>query len=217
MCQAGGVPDEDVFALTATERRRAADMFAGLSEDQWAVQSLCAEWTVRDVAGHLIGPFCVSIPRFVLGSLVSGGPGRYSVRGSRRLGRRPTAEIIAVLREHAGDCFAPPGTGPLAPLTDLAVHTRDVARPLGLDTTASPAAWRGTLDFLTSPRARRGFVPRGRGDGLRFRATDQDWAQGNGLEVRGPSEALALAIGGRAVALDDLAGPGLPLLRSRLT
>jgi len=33
----------------------------------------------------------------------------------------------------------------------------------------------------------------------------------------GPSEALALAIGGRAVALDDLAGPGLPLLRSRLT
>ena len=47
-----------------------------------------------------------------------------------------------MLREH-GDCFAPPGTGPLAPLTDLAVHTRDVARPLGLDTTAAPAAWRG--------------------------------------------------------------------------
>ena len=60
-------------------------------------------------------------------------------------------------------------------------------------------------------------MPRGRGDGLRFRATDQDWAHGNGLEVSGPSEALALAIGGRTVALDDLAGPGLPLLRSRLT
>lgn len=207
---------EDVFALTAVERRRAADMFAALSDDQWAVPSLCAGWTVRDVAGHLIGPFCVSIPRFVLGSLVSGGPGRYSARGSRQLGRRPTEEIIAILREHAGDCFAPPGTGPLAPLTDLAVHLRDVARPLGLETTAAPAAWRGALDFLTSPRARRGFVARGRLDGLRFRATDQDWAHGDGLEITGPSEALALAIGGRAVALDDLAGPGLPVLGNRL-
>lgn len=176
-----------MFALTAVERRRAADMFAGLSDEQWAAASLCAEWTVRDVAGHLIGPFCVSVPRFMLGSLVSGGPSRYSVKRSRQLGRRPAGEIVAILREHAGQRFVPPGTGALAPLTDLAVHTRDVARPLGLDTTASPAAWRGALGFLTSPRARRGFVPRGRTDGLRFRATDQDWAygQGNQRAVRG--------------------------------
>lgn len=57
---------------------------------------------------------------------------------------------------------------------------------------------------------------RGRADGLWFQAADQDWAQGQGPEVTGPSEALALAIGGRAAALDDLAGPGLPVLRSRL-
>ena len=44
----------------------------------------------------------------------------------------------------------------------------------------------------------------------------QKWAQGQGPEITGPSEALALAIGGRAVALDDLAGPGLPVRRSRL-
>jgi hypothetical protein len=168
------------------------------------------------VAGHLIGPFCVSVPRFLLGSMVSGGPSRHSVKESRRLGRRPAGEIITLLREHADDRFMPPGVGPLAPLTDLAVHTRDVARPLGLDITASPAAWLSALGFLTSPRARREFVPRGRVDGLRLRATDQEWAQGQGPEITGPSEALALAIGGRAVALDDLAGPGLPVLRSRL-
>ena len=46
------MPDEDVFALTAAERRRAADMFAGLSDDQWDERSLCAEWTVRDLAVH---------------------------------------------------------------------------------------------------------------------------------------------------------------------
>lgn len=87
-----------MFALTAVERRRAADMFAGLSDEQWAAASLCAEWTVRDVAGHLIGPFCVSVPRFMLGSLVSGGPSRYSVKRSRQLGRRPAGEIVAILR-----------------------------------------------------------------------------------------------------------------------
>ncbi len=59
-------------------------------------------------------------------------------------------------------------------------------------------------------------MPCGRVDGLGLRATDQEWAQGHGPEITGPSEALALTIGGRAVALDDLAGPGLPVLRSRL-
>jgi uncharacterized protein (TIGR03083 family) len=124
-----------------------------------AAASLCAEWTVRDVAGHLIGPFCVSVPRFMLGSLVSGGPSRYSVKGSRQLGRRPAGEIIAILREHADQRFVPPGTGPLAPLTDLAVHTRDVARPLGLDThrLARGLARRPRLPDLTAGPA--GFRP----------------------------------------------------------
>jgi hypothetical protein len=58
-----------MFALIAVERRRAADMFAGLTEEQWQVRSLCTEWTVRDLAGHLIGPFCIGTTRFLLGGL----------------------------------------------------------------------------------------------------------------------------------------------------
>jgi uncharacterized protein (TIGR03083 family) len=210
------VAGEDVFALTAAERRRAADMFESLSDEQWAAQSLCAEWTVREVAAHLIGPFCVSIPRFMIGSLLSGGMHRYSAKASRQLAQRATAEITGILRASAEQRFVPPGTGPAAPLTDLAVHTRDAARPLGLDTTASAAAWRTVLGFLASARASRGFVPRGRLTGLRLRATDQDWSAGDGPEVAGPSEALALAAAGRAVALDDLTGDGVPILRARL-
>jgi uncharacterized protein (TIGR03083 family) len=209
-------PDE-VFRLIATERHRVADMFDGLDESQWATQSLCSEWTVRDIAGHLIGPFCVSVPRFVVRSIFSGGFHRYSVKLSRQLGRRPPAEITAILRANAEGRYAPPGTGVLAALTDLAVHTRDAAQPLGLDVTASFDAWRGTLEFLSSERARRGFVPPTRLVGLRLRATDQDWSAGDGPEVTGPSGALALAMSGRWVALHDLAGDGLPTLRARLT
>jgi uncharacterized protein (TIGR03083 family) len=209
------VPDEDVFALTAAERRRTAGMFESLTDEHWAAQSLCTEWTVREIAAHLIAPFCVTVPRFMLGSVLSGGVHRYSVRATRRLAGRPAAELTAILRANAERRFVPPGTGPVAPLTDLAVHTRDAARPLGLDTTASAEAWRAVLGFLTSPRATRGFVRRGRLAGLRLRATDQDWSAGDGPEVSGPCEALALAATGRPAALDDLAGEGLPILRAR--
>lgn len=54
-----------------------------------------------------------------------------------------------------------------------------------------------------------GLVPRKRVHGLRLTATDQDWGFGVGEAVEGASEALALALVGRAAALDDLSGPGL--------
>ena len=57
---------------------------------------------------------------------------------------------------------------------------------------------------------------KGRTSGLHVRATDQEWSCGDGAEVQGPSEALALAILGRAAAYNDLSGDGVALLRSRL-
>ena len=79
-----------------------------------------------------------------------------------------------------------------------------------------PAGWRPVLDFLVSGRPASGFVPRGRLDGLRLAATDQDWSWGSGATVTGTSEALALAVAGRPVVLAELAGPGAALLAGRL-
>jgi uncharacterized protein (TIGR03083 family) len=145
---------DEIFPLIAAERRRAADMFASLSDEQWQARSLCEEWTVRDIGGHLIGPFCGSLIKFVLGGILAGSFHKYSVRMSRELAGRPTSEILAILRANIDNPYAPPGTGPPAALTDLAVHTRDVARPLGLDTTAAMQAWQHVLGFLTSSLAR---------------------------------------------------------------
>jgi len=190
-------------------------MFGGLDDAQWATQSLCSEWTVRDVAGHLITPMCVSTPRFALGAVTSGGFSRYSVKVARRLAARPAAELVRTRHDQADQRFTPPGLGPLAPLTDITVHTRDAARPLGLDTTAPLPVWTAVLDFLTSDQVRPIFVPRGRLTGLHFRATDQPWESGQGPEVEGPSEALAMAVVGRSVALADLSGDGVPVLAAR--
>jgi hypothetical protein len=49
-----------------------------------------------------------------------------------------------------------------------------------------------------------------------LRATDQDWSWGSGADLVGPSEALAMALAGRAAALDDLSGGGVDVLRGRL-
>ncbi len=206
-----------MFALVATERRRAADMFEGLDDRQWATPTLCTAWTVRDMAGHLTLPFLVSKPRAVLGILANRGSfDRWSTQASRAAGARPAAELVATLRDRATSRWTPPGKGASAPLTDVCVHTRDVARPLGLDVSAPTATWRVVLEFLTSAAARGVFVPKGRLDGLALRATDQDWATGDGAEAAGPSEALALSLLGRASALDDLSGDGVVVLAEHL-
>jgi hypothetical protein len=71
------------------------------------------------------------------------------------------------------------------------------------------------LDWL--PTGVPGLAPKRRFAGLCLRATDQDWTWGDGDEVVGTSEALALAMTGRAVALDELAGSGVPRLRERVS
>ena len=43
----------DLWNLVAAERRALADDLAHLTPEQWADQSLCSGWTVRDVVAHL--------------------------------------------------------------------------------------------------------------------------------------------------------------------
>jgi hypothetical protein len=104
----------------------------------------------------------------------------------------------------------------MGPMADGCIHLSDAARPLGLDVPVPLDDWRIVLDFLATKRARRGFVPAGRLTGLTLRATDQEWRSGDGPEVTGPSEAMAMAMAGRPAALADLDGDGGALLRTRL-
>ena len=99
-------------------------------------------------------------------------------------------------------------------MADGCLHLRDCARPLGLPDDVTLDDWRMVLDWL--PPGVPGLVPKRRAAGLRLVADDQDWSWGEGAAITGSSEALAMALAGRAVALDDLQGPGVTLLRDRL-
>ena len=206
----------DVHARTAANRRLLADFFDGLDDAQLRTQSLCPAWTVRDVLGHLVASMTGSLGGLLVDVVRAGGSvNRANASMARRTAQRPVAELTAVLREQADEHGAAPGVGPKGQLADGCLHLRDCARPLGLTDDASLDDWRTLLDWL--PGGVAGLVPRRRMDGLALRATDQDWSWGAGAELAGPSEALAMAVGGRSVALDDLAGEGVETLRARLS
>ncbi len=206
----------DTFAEIADERRSLAALMSGLTGEQQATQSLCSEWSVHEVVAHLVVPLEVGIPRFVLAMLACHGNfDRANVRLASEQARRPFGELTEVLRRRADSRFTPPGSGPEAPLTDLLVHGLDIRWPLGLPRDVPEDRVRKSLTFLTAAPV-GGVVPKGRLGGLRFEATDIDWAHGSGPRVSGSADALLLAITGRTTALDQLSGDGVSTLRGRL-
>ena len=94
--------NDDVFRRTAANRRRAADLLAGLTPEQWRTPSLCAGWTVRELAGHMLMQSEISIPRFLLTLVRERGSADRAVDVvSRKLARREPEEIVRTLREKA--------------------------------------------------------------------------------------------------------------------
>jgi uncharacterized protein (TIGR03083 family) len=206
----------DIPAAIADERRRVADLIESLTPAQLDVPSLCADWTVKQVAGHLVATVDMSVAT-LLPLIVRSGfrVHRASARLAQRTADRPAADLAGALRAGAEKLYKAPVVGYLGQFTDLQVHGQDMRRPLGLPHGLRLDRLRVALDFLTGGRA-RGFVRPSRLAGLRFEATDLDWSEGAGPVLAGPAEALMLAVTGRPVALGELDGPGVPILRDRL-
>lgn len=207
----------DTWAEITTARHELADQLETLDDKAWNTPSLCDGWTVKQVVGHLVMSLTTPIPKIMLSVA---GSGFSFDKANDKLSRKTAdekspAELIEALRTNADKKIKPPGMGPSAPLSDITIHSADIRRPLGLPALVPGNRAEAILDFLAKSKA-QGFVAKGRLAGLRFEATDIDWNSGTeGQLVRGPSEALILALSGRDVALDDLEGDGVATLRSR--
>lgn len=206
---------DELFDQIVVQRHRLLVTLEELGDADWDHPSLCEGWRVREVVGHLVSILEIPLPRFLLGIAAARGFDRYADTAARRIGTRPPAQLLADYRTLAEKRFAPPGVGPIAPLIDVMVHTRDIERPLGLPAALGADGLRAALDY-TCGGPGRGFVPRGRGVGLRFEATDLDWSVGAGATVRGPGDALLLAVCGRRAGLAELGGDGAATLAARV-
>lgn len=210
---------EEIYRIATANRLLAADMFAELDDEDWLTPSLCEGWTVREVAAHLVPPQ-KNVTRWALARELIRFRGNLDEMvdvTTRDQARQPTAELVRALRSRATIGLDPPVIGPIGPMVDSAIHLRDAARPLGLDIGPEPRSWLPVLDFLVSRPATRGFLSKDRLDGLRLQVTDLDWTWGEGAEVRGTAEAVAMAVSGRSAALPELDGPGVGVLSRRLS
>lgn len=205
---------KDLGELAKAERRDLADYLDTLAEEHWQEPSLCAGWSVRDVAAHVPSYDVLGWP----GTLALYTRSRFALDRSNETlvhqGRDlSTEQLVARLRAHAAPRGITALFGCAIALTDGVLHHQDIRRALGHPRTVPPERLLAALRFL--PRARVLPAPANL-RGLRAVATDLDWTHGSGPEVRGPGEALLVALAGRPQALPELDGPGLDMLAARV-
>ena len=187
---------ETVWSAVADQRRSLADLFESLDERQWAAPSLCAGWTVGDVAAHVTLAARVRPATVAAGLLKSRGSfNGFVAADAREHGRRPKDELVADLRRLADSRQHPPFTRPVDPLVDILVHGQDVAVPLGVARMMPSDAAVAAADRVWSMgfpfRARR------RLRGYRLVASNAEWSAGDGETVVAPIEQVLLMLTGR--------------------
>ena len=179
---------------TFAERRRLADLLAGLEPEQWGAGSLCAGWRVREVVAHITMPFRTKPVPFLLGMIRSGFKfDRYADRAARRDTTALTdADLLESLRDNLTHPWKPPGGGQVGALSHDVIHGLDITEPLGLP--APPASRIALVLGSVGPRHLRYF---GTELDHRLVATDADVSVGSGQERSMPAKEILLTITGR--------------------
>lgn len=201
--------------LAVEERADLLSLLQQLTPAQWNAPSLCTRWRVRDVVTHIVSYEELStialVGTFLRGGMRVSAVNEVALNRYRRLD--PDGIIALVARSQRPRGLTSAMRGAIA-LTDGTIHHQDIRRALGLPRMIPHHRLVPVLDFsLAAPT----LPSKSTKKGLRLRATDLDWSHGDGPEVRGPGEALLMALAGRVEALGELTGPGLRVLRQRVT
>jgi uncharacterized protein (TIGR03083 family) len=208
-------PQHDhLWALAHAERAALAEDLSGLSAEQWRHGTLCGRWDVEEVVAHLTAAASLNQWKWLRSML--GARLRPDVHNQRRLiehrGSTP-AETLDRFRAAINSTTAPSAHIP-AYLGEVVVHAQDIRHALGLVRTPSVDALTPVAAFF----ARRDFTVASRTHvaGLHLQADDGPFIAGSGSLVTGSTLALVMSMAGRAPYVDELNGPGVQLLRSRV-
>ena len=195
------------------ERKALASDLAGIGPDQWAAESLCGGWTVRDVLAHMTAAGRMTPAGFFPKLARSGfsferlqAAGVAAERGSSPADTLGRFEAIQTSVTH------PPGPAETM-LGETIVHSEDIRRALGIPHEYPADAVIRVADFFKGSNVIIGT--KRRIAGLSLRATDASWRHGSGPELAGPVMSLLMAMTGRKAALADLSGDGVAILQGR--
>ena len=209
---------DQIWQAIDAQRTSLTDLLEQLADEEWLQPSLCAGWTVRDVAAHLtlqqLGPGAT------LGMMLrwQGSLDRTIQHVARlRAVTLTTRQIIAEIRGTIGSRRHTFGVTYLETLTDILVHSQDIALPLGRRLGIPPDAAAVAASRVLSMRRPPPLPSARKMAGVRLSATDTSWSAGDGPEVRAPMAALLLVCCGRLAALPQLSGEAAPDLAARLS
>ena len=219
------IETDDLWAGIDDQRARTATLLEGLAPDQWEHPSLCDGWSVRHVAAHLtmqqqrvrdaLG-FIRRHPRILRSMPLNTFIHDAGVIQAQALS---TEQIVAEIRNGIGSRRHNAGLTPLETLTDILVHSQDIAIPLGVELPMRPSLsalaatrrWDTRNTWLATVNHRLPL------NTYQLRATDTDWSRGQGPAVIGHIGAILLLLTGRTAALEQLAGEGADALRVTVT
>lgn len=203
----------NIWPTIHAERRALADDLVGLTDEQWATQSLCSQWNVHQVLAHLLSAAKMTPARFF--TRFAAARFNFDRFAANQVAVEITADpaaTLAAFRDAEQRETAPPGPKETW-LGEAFVHGEDIRRPLGI-THPYPLPEVGRVVAFYA-RSNAIIGGKTRVSGVTLKATDTDLSVGAGPLVEGPAISMLLAASGRKSALDQLAGPGVQVLRDR--
>jgi uncharacterized protein (TIGR03083 family) len=201
------------WTLIHAERAALAADLAELTEQRWAAQSLCEQFTVREVLAHLTAGASLNPVRWMTGVIRCrfDFDRQVGMRLAEQMGETP-ADTLARFRRVTTSTTKPPlAIG--AMLGEIIVHGEDIRRPLGIKRDYPVTTLTAVADYYQGSDMPARTRKRARG--LRLAATDGPFAAGDGPAVSGATLALVMAMAGRAPYCDELDGDGVAALRER--
>lgn len=204
----------DPWLRIHAERLHLAEVLRTLPATSWGASTLCESWSVRDVVAHLTAAASTPTLPWLTNMLAARfDTDQHNQRLLLRHRGMDDAETLDRFESAVTARRAPFGVAE-GPLGEVLVHGQDIAIPLGLPLSPSRKATRTVAEFF----ARKDFAVDSHSlvRGVRLEAIDDDLRLGDGPPVRGTMLSLVMAMAGRSIALDELEGEGVDVLRRRL-
>ena len=197
---------------------RFADVVGRLTPEEWAAPSLCAEWSNRDVLGHLVVGCSHPVGGFLGAIFRHGDFDRANAATATERARG--CSIESLLDDFRTVSACPAGVGRYFParllVGDHITHELDILFAVGREPDIPPQLLNAVLD--TQVAFPNPFVPAYRNSqGLRLVAVDTGWRHGTtGPTVEGTAAELISVLGNRPRVLPRLRGVGVELLADRV-
>jgi uncharacterized protein (TIGR03083 family) len=165
----------DVWTDVHQERQALLGLLETLTPLQWEPSSLCSEWRVRDVVGHMISETEMTVPNVLAGTISAGfRVNRFISKDACRRGSGAVPVLLEQFRVVVPTRTHLRGLSSVSMLEDIVIHSLDIRRPLNVDRVVPESR----MVFVAGELWTNRFFPGHKlFRDLRVRATDAAWSE----------------------------------------